>query len=102
MRRIYTAVDAALAKVKALNGDLYKNFSDVTAAVNAVDRDKSFKEQADVDAMAKAIEDALAALELKPVDNQVEIDNTGAQPVGGKQRKPGRRPVRNKQRKSVG
>lgn len=66
----YTAVDAALAKVKALNGDLYKNFSDVTAAVNAVDRDKSFKEQADVDAMAKAIEDALAAMELKPVDNQ--------------------------------
>lgn len=66
----YTAVDVALAKVKALNGDLYKNFSDVTAAVNAVDRDKSFKEQADVDAMAKAIEDALAALELKPVDNQ--------------------------------
>lgn len=66
----YTAVDAALAKVKALNGDLYKNFSDVTAAVNAVDRDKSFKEQADVDAMVKAIEDALAALELKPVDNQ--------------------------------
>ena len=65
----YTAVDAALAKVKALNGDLYKNFSDVTAAVNAVDRDKSFKEQADVDAMAKAIEDALAALELKPADN---------------------------------
>ena len=54
----------------ALNGDLYKNFSDVMAAVNAVDRDKSFKEQADVDAMAKAIEDALAALELKPVDNQ--------------------------------
>ena len=66
----YTAVDAALAKVNALNGDLYKNFSDVMAAVNAVDRDKSFKEQADVDAMAKAIEDALAALELKPVDNQ--------------------------------
>ena len=65
----YTAVDAALAKVKALNGDLYKNFSDVTVAVNAVDRDKSFKEQADVDAMAKAIEDALAALELKPADN---------------------------------
>ena len=65
----YTAVNAALAKVKALNGDLYKNFSDVTAAVNAVDRDKSFKEQADVDAMAKAIEDALAALELKPADN---------------------------------
>lgn len=99
----YTAVDAALAKVKALNGDLYKNFSDVTAAVNAVDRDKSFKEQADVDAMAKAIEDALAALELKPVDNQGTNNTTsGRQPVGGKQRKPGRRPVRNKQRKSVG
>lgn len=68
--RIIRRMDAALAKVNALNGDLYKNFSDVMAAVNAVDRDKSFKEQADVDAMAKAIEDALAALELKPVDNQ--------------------------------
>ena len=80
------------------------------AAVNAVDRDKSFKEQADVDAMAKAIEDALAALELKPVDNQGTNNTTqggtqskpGRRPVGGKQRKSGRQPVRNKQRKSVG
>lgn len=64
----YTAVDAAIAKVKALNGDLYKNFSDVTAAVKAVDRNKSFKEQAEVDAMAQAIEDAIAALEYKDAD----------------------------------
>lgn len=64
----YTAVDAAIAKVKALNGDLYKNFSDVTAAVKAVDRNKNFKEQAEVDAMAQAIEDAIAALEYKDAD----------------------------------
>lgn len=64
----YTAVDVAIAKVKALNGDLYKNFSDVTAAVKAVDRNKSFKEQAEVDAMAQAIEDAIAALEYKDAD----------------------------------
>ncbi len=64
----YTAVDAAIAKVKALNGDLYKNFSDVTAAVKAVDRNKNFKEQTEVDAMAQAIEDAIAALEYKDAD----------------------------------
>ena len=49
----YTAVDAAIAKARALNGNLYKNFSDVTAAVKAVDRNKNFKEQAEVDAMAE-------------------------------------------------
>lgn len=64
----YTAVDAAIAKARALNGNLYKNFSDVTAAVKAVDRNKNFKEQAEVDAMAQAIEDAIHALKKKPAD----------------------------------
>ena len=64
----YTAVDAAIAKARALNGNLYKNFSDVTAAVKAVDRNKNFKEQAEVDAMAQAIEDAIAALKYKDAD----------------------------------
>ena len=72
----YTAVDEALAKVKGLDADLYRNFSDVTVAVDAVDRDKNFKEQAEVDAMAKAIEDAIAALELKSANTKTETNNT--------------------------
>ena len=54
----YTEVDAAIAKVNALNKDNYKDFSAVEAAVNAVVRDKNITEQSKVDAMAKAIEDA--------------------------------------------
>ena len=62
----YTKVDKALAKAKALNKDNYKDFSAVEAAVNAVVRDKKITEQSEVDAMAKAIEDAIAALVNKP------------------------------------
>ena len=61
----YTKVDAAIAKANALNKDNYKDFSAVEAAVNAVVRDKNITEQSEVDAMAKAIEDAIAALEQK-------------------------------------
>ena len=61
----YTKVDAAIAKAKALNKDNYKDFSAVEAAVNAVVRDKNITEQSKVDAMAKAIEDAIAALQYK-------------------------------------
>ena len=61
----YTKVDEAIAKAKALNKDDYKDFSAVEAAVNAVVRDKNITEQSEVDAMAQAIEDAIAALEKK-------------------------------------
>ena len=61
----YTKVDAAIAKANALNKDNYKDFSAVEAAVNAVVRGKNITQQAEVDAMAKAIEDALAALQYK-------------------------------------
>ena len=61
----YTKVDEAIAKAKALNKDDYKDFSAVEAAVNAVVRGKKITEQAEVDAMAKAIESAIAALEKK-------------------------------------
>ena len=61
----YTKVDAAIAKAKALNKDNYKDFSAVEAAVNAVVRGKNITEQGKVDAMAKAIEDAIAALQYK-------------------------------------
>ena len=64
----YTKVDEAIAKANALNKDDYKDFSAVEAAVNAVVRDKNITEQSEVDAMAKAIEDAIAALQYKDAD----------------------------------
>ena len=73
----YSAVDAAIAKADALNRDEYKDFSAVEAAVNAVVRGKPLSEQADVDAMAKAIEDAITALEKKPVEMTVQLPQTG-------------------------
>ena len=62
----YSKVDAAIAEAEALNKDEYKDFTKVEEAVNAVVRGKNITEQTEVDAMAKAIEDAIAALEKKP------------------------------------
>ena len=64
----YTKVDEAIAKVNALKKDNYKDFTAVEAAVNSVVRDKNITEQSEVDAMAKAIEDAIAALQYKDAD----------------------------------
>ena len=64
----YTKVDAAIAKANALNKGNYKDFTGVEAAVNAVTRGKNITEQTEVDAMAKAIEDAIAALQYKDAD----------------------------------
>ena len=64
----YTKVDAAIAKANALNKDNYKDFSGVETAVKAVTRGKNLTEQTEVDAMAKAIEDAIAALQYKAAD----------------------------------
>ena len=71
----YAKVDAAIAKANALNKDNYKDFAAVEAAVNAVARGKNITEQSEVDAMAKAIEDAIAALEKKPDIKPEIIDN---------------------------
>ena len=62
----YTAVDAAITKANALNKDDYTNFMAVQAAIDAVDRTKDITQQSEVDAMAAAIQRALAALEKKP------------------------------------
>ena len=64
----YTKVDEAIAKANALNKDNYKDFTAVEAAVNAVVRDKNITKQSEVDAMAKAIEDAIVALQYKDAD----------------------------------
>ena len=71
----YTKVDAAIAKAKALNKDDYKDFAAVENAVKAVARGKNITEQDAVDAMAKAIEDAIAALEKKSDIKPEIIDN---------------------------
>ena len=62
----YTKVDEAIAKANALNKDAYTDFTAVESAINVVVRDKNITEQDKVDAMAKAIEDAMAALVKKP------------------------------------
>ena len=66
----YTKVDAAIAKANALKKDDYKDFSGVETAVKAVVRGKNITEQSEVDKMAKAIEDAIAALEKKPASTK--------------------------------
>ena len=75
----YSKVDAAIAKANALNKDDYKDFSGVEAAVNAVIRDKNITEQTEVDAMAKAIEDAIAVLEKKPAEIKPEPGDNSPQ-----------------------
>ena len=67
----YTELDKAEKAAKALNKDDYEDFSAVEKALAAVDRTKNITEQADVDAMAKAINDAVANLVKKtPASSQ--------------------------------
>ena len=77
----YTAVDAALAKIPAdLSIYTDESVKAVIEARDAVVRGLKAGEQAKVDAMAKAIEDAVAGLVRKPVDGRVDleiINNTG-------------------------
>lgn len=61
----YTAVDAAIEKASDLNEADYRNFDTVKAAIAAVVRDKNIAQQAEVDAMAKVIEDAINGLVRK-------------------------------------
>ena len=77
----YTKVDAALAKAKALKKDDYKDFSAVETAVNAVVRGKNITEQGEVDAMAKAIEDAITALQYKDADKTTPAPAATATPA---------------------
>ena len=67
----YTELDKAEKAAKALNKDDYEDFSAVEKALAAIDRTKNITEQADVDAMAKAINDAVANLVKKaPASSQ--------------------------------
>ena len=68
----YTKVDEAIANANALSKDAYTNFTAVETAINAVVRDKNITEQDEVDAMAKAIENAITALVEKPTEAPTE------------------------------
>ena len=64
----YSAVDEAITKAEALVKENYKDFANVEAAIEAVVEGLDITKQDEVDAMAKAIEEAIAALELKDAD----------------------------------
>lgn len=64
----YSAVDAAIAAAKAIDSNLYSNYAVVEKAIDAVDRTKSKADQAQVNAMAQAVEDAVAKLTYRSAD----------------------------------
>lgn len=61
----YEAVNEAIKNAESLNPEDYSNFSAVEAAIDAVVWTKNVTEQAEVDAMAEAIENAIAGLQIK-------------------------------------
>ena len=65
----YSAVDAAVAKAQSLYRGDYVNFDAVERALAAVEYGLGASHQAEVDAMAKAITDAIAGLQKMPVLN---------------------------------
>lgn len=58
----YAKVTEAIEKANNLNKDNYKDFTEVEKAINAVVTGKNITQQDEVDAMAKAINDAIGAL----------------------------------------
>ena len=73
----YTELDKVEEAAKALNKDDYEDFSEVEKALAAIDRTKNITEQADVDAMVKAINDAVANLVKKaPASSQPDSESS--------------------------
>jgi putative alpha-N-acetylglucosaminidase len=64
----YSKVDEAIRNANSLDKNLYKDFSKVDEAINKVVRNLDITKQAEVDAMAKAINDAIDALVYKDAD----------------------------------
>ena len=74
----YTAVDAALAKIPSdLSVYTDESVARLTEAVGTVVRGLKKSEQDRVDAMARAIEEALAGLVKKPVRTELTVANEG-------------------------
>lgn len=70
----YSAVDAAIEEFEALDASLYTadTVAAVEAAIDAVVEGLNANHQAEVDAMAQAINDAIDALELIPVEKDAD------------------------------
>ena len=68
----YTSVNEAIEAANALTKEDYVDFSALEAAIAAIVFDLDESKQAEVDAMAKAIVDAMAALIKKPVETDVD------------------------------
>lgn len=76
----HSQVDEGIAKAEKLNEDNYKDFSKIETAINGVVRGKNITQQDEVDAMVKAINDAIIALEkkdeiVKPETNDAQVPN---------------------------
>lgn len=82
----YSAVDEAVAKASGLKPADYEDFSAVTNAIKAIERNKNITEQAEVDAYVKAVQDAINALVLKkaPVAKPEMIEGTNQSVEQGK------------------
>lgn len=86
----YSAVEAAIQKAEALSPEEYVDFTAVQAAIDAVVRGKNITEQAAVDQMAKAIEDAIAGLQKKPAPVEpTDPENPSAPQTGEANQLPG-------------
>lgn len=64
----YSKISILIATIKSLNKDIYKDFSAVEKAIGDVIEGLDITKQKEVNAMAKAIEDAMIKLELKEAD----------------------------------
>ncbi len=78
----YSKVDQAIEKANSLNKSDYVDFSGVEAALAAVDRTLNITQQEQVDAMAQAIEDAIADLVAAPhVDPEPPVTGDDVNPM---------------------
>lgn len=80
----YSKVDEAIARAEALNKEEYVDYSKVEAAINSVKRGLDITKQDEVNAIAKAINNAIDSLEKKPVEvpttpstNEPSVPKTG-------------------------
>ncbi len=74
----YSAIEKALKTVPSdLTVYTDKSVAALNKAIDGVIQGKAAVNQAEVDAMAKAIEDAIAALEKKSVETTVQLPQTG-------------------------
>lgn len=81
LRADYTKLEAALVEYNKLVLDRYKDVKELEAAIAAVDNNLKPADQAKVDAMAKAILDAIDNLEIEVKEPAIEAEVEGNAPA---------------------